>query len=213
MFLRGNEGGMAGKFGVGMRDGHDRRLRPGGRDWGRGWALGRVVPACAGMTERGAGMTERGCGNDGGGGARMTREGWRGNDGEGVAWAIGGRLDRRLRLADSHPPPHLPPGRGRDELGEGRMLEWVPACAGMTGGDAGNDEMRCGNDGEGVARTIGGGSAGGCGLRTPTPHLTSPLEGGRDELGEAVGVGVGGSCLRRNDGEGGAGMTREGVRE
>ena len=70
---------------------------------------------------------------------------------------------------------------------------------------------------------------------TPTPHLTSPLGGGRDELGKGWGMGaevgvvgcrlpmvVGcgsgverkvvvrvGSCLRRNDG-GGAGMTEEG---
>ena len=48
------------------------------------------------------------------------------------------------------------------------------------------------------------------------PHLTSPLEGGRDELGKDWGWGwVGscraGSCLRRND-EGGAGMT-EGAQE
>ena len=57
-----------------------------------------------------------------------------------------------------------------------------------------------------------------CGLvrssRRPTPHLASPLKGGRDELGErGTGVGrVGGSCLRRNDGRGGAGMTDGGVR-
>ena len=56
------------------------------------------------------------------------------------------------------------------------------------------------NEGGGVARTI-------CGVGSVrrTPHLTSPLEGGRDELGEGMGA-SGGSCLRRNDGRG-AGMT------
>ena len=43
---------------------------------------------------------------------------------------------------------------------------------------------------------------GGAGSWCSTPHLTSPLEGGRDELGKGVGVGWVGSCLRRNDGEG-----------
>ena len=46
-------------------------------------------------------------------------------------------------------------------------------------------------------------------LRRSTPHLASPLEGGRDELGGGgkLGGGGGGSCLRRNDGKGGAGVT------
>ena len=47
------------------------------------------------------------------------------------------------------------------------------------------------------AWAIGAHRAGG-GSVHPTPHLTSPLEGGRDELGK-------GSCLRRNDGRGDAG--------
>ena len=51
----------------------------------------------------------------------------------------------------------------------------------------------------------------------PTPHLASPLEGGRDELGKEWVVGgvvrLRGSCLRRNDGGGGAGMTEEGAQE
>ena len=53
---------------------------------------------------------------------------------------------------------------------------WVPACAGMTDpgrGDAAEGERR-GRSGRGA---IGGGSG------RSTPHLTSPLEGGRDELG------------------------------
>ena len=54
-------------------------------------------------------------------------------------------------------------------------------------------------------RGSGSASGAGSGSRRPTPHLTSPLEGGRDELGKMgdVVVGeVGGSCLRRNDEEG-----------
>ena len=65
---------------------------------------------------------------------------------------------------------------------------WVPACAGMT---------------ERAERDW-------CAGAWPAPpHLTSPLEGGRDEIGEAGGCWSGwipSSCLRRND-EGGAGMT------
>ena len=51
--------------------------------------------------------------------------------------------------------------------------------------------------------TVGGGARtiGGVGSVRRTPHLTSPLKGGRDELGKGVGGVVGvGSCLRRNDG-------------
>ena len=40
--------------------------------------------------------------------------------------------------------------------------------------------------------------------RRSTPHLTSPLEGGRDELGKGC-WGEVGSCLRRNDGWGAQG--------
>ena len=40
------------------------------------------------------------------------------------------------------------------------------------------------------------------GLRHSTPHLTSPLEGGRDELEKEWALERVGSCLRRNDGEG-----------
>ena len=54
------------------------------------------------------------------------------------------------------------------------------------------------NDGGGG----GGVSVGWWLLGTPTPHLTSPLEGGRDELGRGRVLGWVGSCLRRNDGEG-----------
>ena len=61
-------------------------------------------------------------------------------------------------------------------------------------------------EGKGCWRRGWGG--GGCSRRS-TPRLTSPLPGGRDELGEewvwGVWEGVG-SCLRRNDGRG-AGMT------
>ena len=45
-----------------------------------------------------------------------------------------------------------------------------------------------------------------------TPHLTSPLKGGRDELGREWVLGWVGSCLRRNDGKGAQGW-REGAQE
>ena len=64
----------------------------------------------------------------------------------------------------------------------------IPACAGMTEkGGAGMTEVRgSGGGGEGGE---GGGSVGSsAGGRSlpPTPHLTSPLKGGRDELGRGV---------------------------
>ena len=39
---------------------------------------------------------------------------------------------------------------------------------------------------------------------TPTTHLASPLEGGRDEFGRGWGMRCVGSCLCGNDGEGSA---------
>ena len=83
------------------------------------------------------------------------------------------------------------------QAGMGCALRWrcfapmvggraVPACAGMT-------ERRSGR-----RRAPGKRS------QPPTPHLTSPLKGGRDELGKggegSGGGGRAGSCLRRNDG-------------
>ena len=56
-------------------------------------------------------------------------------------------------------------------------------------------------DGRGAAWAIGACRAGGGGSRCSTPHLTSPLEGGRDELGKGWVLGWVGSCLRRNDGK------------
>ena len=61
----------------------------------------------------------------------------------------------------------------------------VPACAGMTEKGAGVRSGRW--------WTLGA---------SHTPHLTSPLKGGRDELGRRGERWVG-SCLRRNDGIGG----------
>ncbi len=90
-----------------------------------------------------------------------------------------------------------------------------------------NDGRGRGDDGgvDALWRGGGGGLAGGGGSRPRTPHLTSPLEGGRDELGKGGmreaggwwdelgmggdGGGSAGSCLRRNDG-GGAGMAEGG---
>ena len=73
-------------------------------------------------------------------------------------------------------------------------------------------ERRNGGRGAGVVEVwrerSGRGAIGSVGSLPPTPHLTSPLEGGRDEffLEEWFGaLGWLGSCLRRNDG-GGAGM-------
>ena len=65
---------------------------------------------------------------------------------------------------------------------------------------------------------IGAGCAWCVGLWLPTPLLTSPLEGGRDELVDGRGCRVGGSCLRRNDGggrrsDGGGAGTTEGAQE
>ena len=97
--------------------------------------------------------------------------------GEGVGVGVGGSC---LRRND---------GRGCGNDGEGRR----------------NEGRGCGNEGDDVGNRGGyerwaWPAAAACEL--PPPHLTSPLDGGRDELGEGVGVGVGGSCLRRNDGRG-----------
>ena len=71
---------------------------------GRGW-----VPACAGMTNKGAGMTMGGVAMGGAGmGSRLRGNDDKGaNDDEGAGMATGG---------------------GDDDGGRG----WVPACAGMT---------------------------------------------------------------------------------
>ena len=61
---------------------------------------------------------------------------------------------------------------------------------------------------DGAVWAIGVLAAGGVCSLPLTPHLTSPLVGGRDELGKGWVLGWVGSCLRRNDG-GGAGMTEE----
>ena len=70
-----------------------------------------------------------------------------------------------------------------------------------------NDGWGRRNDGAGAGMTEGGG-VGDRGahdqwgrLGTPTPHLTSPLEGGGMNWGSG-GCWAGGSCLRRNDGWG-----------
>ena len=66
----------------------------------------RAVPACAGMTGRGAGMTVGGRRNDGTGGAGMTGRGAGMAGGESVL-----RAGLGARLVASHPPPSLPPKR------------------------------------------------------------------------------------------------------
>ncbi len=91
-------------------------------------------------------------------------------------------------------------------MGAPALLSVIPAQAGMGGRRSG------------CSRAAGAGSA------PPTPHLASPLKGGRDELGRGgwwlgwVGSCLRSSCLRRNDGERrrndgteGAGMTLFGV--
>ena len=60
----------------------------------------------------------------------------------------------------------------------------VPACAGMTGGGVGVTER-------GAVWAIGACRAGGGGSGLRTPHLASPLEGGRDELGGGMKWGEG----------------------
>ena len=85
---------------------------------------------------------------------------------------------------------------GRDELGKrevgksGVEVAQVPAYAGMTVESAGMTEMGRRNDGGGDVQCGGRGAAWTIGARTtgvansqhPTPHLTSPLKGGRDEF-------------------------------
>ena len=78
-------------------------------------------------------------------------------------------------------------------MGRGRVLGKVGSCLRR-------------NDGGGAAWAIGVRRDWCGGSRRSTPHLTSPLEGGRDELGRGRELGRVGSCLRRNDG-GGAGVT------
>ena len=70
----------------------------------------------------------------------------------------------------------------------------VPACAGMTEGARGWWRETGMVEGEWRGRS-GGGTTGGVGLKASTPHLTSPLRGGRDELGRRCGCG-GGATLR-----------------
>ena len=74
----------------------------------------------------------------------------------------------------------------------GWAIARVPACAGMTDGGAGVTGRGRRSDGRArEMRGCDGGAAWGIGVRRDwwvgslpfTPHLTSPLEGGRDELG------------------------------
>ena len=58
---------------------------------------------------------------------------------------------------------------------------WVPACAGMT--ERGVCDRECGRAG-GEEWAIGVRCDWCAGSWLRTPHLTSPLEGGRDELGK-----------------------------
>ncbi len=129
------------------------------------------------------------------GGEREWRS-WRGVGGRGARdrWRMLGTLT-----------PHLtsPLEGGRDELGKGVGVEVSGSCLRRNdGGGRGKSDGR----GAGMVELVRRGRSGARDrwrmLGTPTPHLTSPLEGGRDELGERVGVEVGGSCLRRNDGGG-----------
>ena len=140
------------------------------------------------MTEGGAGMTER------------EWQTWRKESGR-----HGGSVDALQRSAggcsaagghSGHLTPHLtsPLPGGRDELGEGWVLGWVSSCLRRNdGGGRRNGGKRVASMAErewqawrkcGCApRSAGGRSAAGgrSGLRTS--HLTSPLKGGRDELG------------------------------
>ena len=89
---------------------------------------------------------------------------------------------------------------------------WVPACAGMAVAGAG---MAVGGAGMAVGgagmtevwmrsrRVRAPDSVAGGRSRRPTPHLTSPLKGGRDEFSWGRGLlGCVGSCLRGYDGGG-----------
>ena len=119
---------------------------------------------------------------------------------EGAAWMDRGHTTDGA--SSQLPTPHLtsPLKGGRDELGE-RGVGVVGAWEGVGSCLRRNDGKGRGY-GEGAAWMDRGQTTDGAGSQLPTPHLTSPLKGGRDELGER-GVGVWedvGSCLRRDDG-------------
>jgi len=88
--------------------------------------------------------------------------------------------DPQVPYPPQHPdgPPAVAQERRRASGGESSpRTRWVPACAGMT-------VVR-----SGCRRAVGKHS------RPPTPHLTSPLRGGRDEF--SWGSLLGGCCLVR----------------
>ena len=93
-------------------------------------------------------------------------------------------------------------------MGKGWVLRHGRSCLRRNDGKGrGSDGMRAGVVAEGVLMD---------GL-APCPLATSPLEGGRDELGKRWVLRRAGSCLRRNDGKGRgsdgmrAGVVAEGV--
>ena len=145
------------------------------------WAARRNVAARSGAGGRLASCLRR---NDGGG-ARMTERGAEMTE-RGVVRAIGAQRDWCAGSRRSTPHLTSPLEGGRDELGKwGRVLGgWlVPACAGTTE--------------RGAARAIEAQRDWCAGSRRSTPHLTPPLEGGRDELGKWGRV-LGGWWARRD---------------
>ena len=146
-------------------------------------------------------------------------------EGMGVGLAVGGKCEQALgvfaipsflrrqefarssALVRTTPPPHA-------QRQMSHTSAWVPACAGMTergagmargsgwrGGCGVGDGVRRGRLGRGAG---GWGAAWAVGVRGDgcagswrlTPHLTSPLEEGRDELGKES---VWGLCWARRD--------------
>ena len=94
------------------------------------------------------------------------------------------------RQEPGRPPRPLPPALRRSAAGRLRWCEQpsraLGSClrrndgggAGMTGQGSGNGGTGEREGRSGCWRAVGGGSV------PPTPHLTSPLKGGRDELGK-----------------------------
>ena len=146
-------------------------------------------------------------------------------------WGVGSteRAQKQLRAPSPTPPVAPPPpvipalfrhscaGRNRAQWNSASWLQtfggaeaaWRAVGAHTSASDRPHSCLRR-NDGRSRNNGEGGARHDQCARSVPpTPHLTSPLKGGRDELGKGGcvarglrvdGLGRAGSCLRRNDG-------------